>query len=156
MKLRLLYIQSSRDSWFIEATEAYTKKISGFGPFEFKSIKAADRDRDDSAEKKRLESEALIKAISPKDYVILFDEAGRAFENSKAFSDGMRKGQESGRQSVTFLIGGAFGTTPELKQRADAVWSLSNLTMNHMLATVVAMEQIYRALTIQNRIPYHN
>jgi 23S rRNA (pseudouridine1915-N3)-methyltransferase len=156
MKLRLLYIQSSRDSWFIEATETYTKKISGFCPFEFKSIKAADRDRDDSAEKKRLESEALLKAISSKDFVILFDEAGRAFENSKAFSDGMRKGQESGRQSVTFLIGGAFGTTPELKQRADAVWSLSNLTMNHMLATVVAMEQIYRALTIQNRIPYHN
>lgn len=156
MKVRLLYILSSKEDWFVSALETYDKKISAFVEFEVRALKAKSLGRENSAEKKLKESQLLLQQVSDRDFVILFDEGGKVFKDSVAFSDGLKKALESGRQSVTFLIGGAYGASEELKQRADRIWSLSALTMNHMLATIVAMEQVYRAYTIQKNLPYHN
>jgi 23S rRNA (pseudouridine1915-N3)-methyltransferase len=156
MKFRLHYVQSSKELWFQEACALYEKKLNGFGAFELKALKAKSLSRGSALEKKRAESQLLLDSVSTKDFVVLFDEAGKAFKNSIEFSEALRKGQESGRQSVTFLIGGAYGSSDELKNRADALWSLSPLTMNHMLAVVAALEQIYRSLMIQSNRPYHN
>jgi 23S rRNA (pseudouridine1915-N3)-methyltransferase len=54
------------------------------------------------------------------------------------------------------LIGGAFGVSDEVRQKSHRVISLSELTMNHLVAESVLLEQIYRSYTILNRIPYHN
>jgi 23S rRNA (pseudouridine1915-N3)-methyltransferase len=156
MKFRLHYVQSSKEVWFQEACALYDKKLNGFGSFELRALKAKSLSRSNADEKIQAESQLLLDSVSLKDFVILFDEAGRTFKDSIEFSDALRKGQESGRQSVTLLIGGAYGASDELKNRADARWSLSPLTMNHMLAVVAALEQVYRSLMIQSNRPYHN
>lgn len=156
MKIRLIYVQSSKEEWFSKALELYQKKVSAFGNFEIKVLKAKGLGRENSLEKKRKESELLMDQVSDKDLVVLFDENGKTFSDSIEFSADFKKAMESGKQSITFLIGGAYGASDELKNRADRTWSLSALTMNHMLATIVAVEQIYRSFTILNRLPYHN
>lgn len=156
MKVRLIYVQSSKEEWFLKALELYQKKISAFTTFEVKALKAKSLGRENAADKKHKESDLLLKEVSEKDLVILFDEKGQTFKNSISFSDNFKKALESGKQTVTFLIGGAYGASDDLKSRADKTWSLSALTMNHMLATTVVVEQIYRAYTIQNNLPYHN
>ncbi len=156
MKARFIFIQSSKEEWFLKALDLYERKISAFTDFEVKTLKAKGMGRENSDEKKNKESQILLDQVSEKDLAILFDERGKGFSDSLAFSENFKKTLESGKQSVTFLIGGAYGASKELKQRADQTWSLSPLTMNHMLASVVALEQVYRAFTIDRNIPYHN
>lgn len=156
MKIRFVFVQSSKEEWFLKALDVYEKKISAFGSFEVKVLKAKGLGRENAAEKKIKESQLLLEQVSEKDLVILFDEKGKVFSDSHAFAEGLKKALESGKQSVTFLIGGAYGASEDLKQRADRTWSLSALTMNHMLASIVALEQIYRSFTIDRNIPYHN
>ena len=156
MKLQLIYIQSSKEPWFSEATELYHKKINGFQSFEIKALKAKGLERSQADQKKKLESDLLLKNIETSDYVILFDENGKVFKDSVDFSKFLNQGLESGKQTIKFVIGGAYGSSEELQQRANLKASLSPLTMNHLVATVTALEQIYRGLTILKGIPYHN
>lgn len=156
MKARLIYIQSNREAWFQEALNLYLKKINGFVSFEIKALKAKGLDRSNFEEKKQKESDFLLKQLSAKDQVILFDEKGRRMSSSMEFSNQLIRCLESGKQNITFIIGGAYGVSDDLKQRADICISLSSLTMNHLVATVVSLEQIYRGFTIIKGIPYHN
>ena len=156
MKSQLLYIQSSKEPWFLEATELYHKKINGFFPFEIKALKAKGIERAQSEQKKKQESDLLLKHIEVSDYIILFDEKGRVFKDSIDFSKHLNTGLESGKQTIKFVIGGAYGSSELLQQRANLKASLSPLTMNHLVATVAALEQVYRGLTILKKIPYHN
>lgn len=156
MKIALIYLKGKTEPWSEEACENYAKKIAGYLPFERIAVKAKSLDRDNAAEKKNLEAEALMRKTQKSDLVILFDENGREFKSSHEFSNAFV--QMLGRQSkrVVFAIGGAYGFTEDARQQAQAVWSLSPLTMNHHLAQVTALEQIYRALTIWKNFPYHN
>lgn len=155
MKLALLSIGSEKESWYQEARGEYAKKISHFLSFEEIRLKPKSKERGQAAEKRELESAALLKSLSEKDYVILLDEKGKTFA-SKDFSHQLTKSLEKGKARVVFVLGGAFGASEELKKRADETWSLSSMTMNHLVAHVVLLEQIYRALTIVRGISYHN
>lgn len=156
MKCALYYIKGKGEPWAEEACQVYLKKLNGFLPFESKPIKAKQSDRDNAVDKKQAESKYFLNEIEPSDLLILFDESGRQFKNSREFSQNFIKilGRQSRR--IVFGIGGAYGFSDEARTRAQEIWSLSHLTMNHHLAHVVALEQIYRALTIWKNIPYHN
>ena len=88
--------------------------------------------------------------------MILFDERGKLHKNSRDFSAAIVKAIESGRQRIVFVIGGPYGFSQKAKDRADLLLSLSPLTLNHHVAKVTALEQVYRALTIWKNIKYHN
>lgn len=156
MKLKLLYLKGKEEPWAEDAADKLVKKINQFFPFERLAIKSKSNDRSQADEKKQAESTALLLKIQPSDYVILFDEGGKEHKNSIAFSQTLIQslGQQSSR--IIFVIGGPYGFSDEIKAIARARWSLSSLTMNHHVAQIVALEQIYRALTIWKGIPYHN
>ncbi len=156
MKLKFLILEGKPPTWVAEARAEYLSKIQPFVAIEIKSMKSPSVDRDSSEVKRKHEGEMILDEITDRDFLVLFDERGKASKNSEEFSSHLGRVLESGKQRVVLCIGGAYGFSEAVYQRADAKWSLSPLTMNHWLAAIMALEQIYRGLTILKGIPYHN
>lgn len=148
-------IETGLPDWFEEISAEYEKKISRFVSFDVKRIKAKGLARAQGAEKRILESNELLNRIEKSDFVILFDENGKNL-NTDAFGRQLVQKLEGGVKHVVFVVGGAYGASDDLKQRANQTWKLSDLTMNHLVAQIVGLEQIYRSLTIWKGVPYHN
>ena len=89
-----------------------------------------------------------------KEYVIICDERGKNL-SSPEFSQKITSSLENGKD-IIILIGGAFGFSPEIRARADFLWSFSNLVFPHRLAQAIVAEQIYRAQEIALGHPYHH
>ncbi len=155
MQTSVLCILSESPAWLKEIQEVYVKKIKPFGAFEIKEIKPKKHGRDQAEFKKSIESELLLAQIKDQDFVVLLDENGKDL-NSIEFSKKMERWNNSGKKRLVFLIGGAYGVSNEVKNRAQDSLRLSTLTMNHWMAQAVLLEQIYRAHAIQNGLPYHN
>ena len=156
MKIAWVHIASGREP-FAEAAEAlYLQKLSAFFQTEILTIKAKTGEREQAADKRRAESAKLLEIFKPDDFVVLFDDKGQAFADSVEFSKRIVRAIESGKKRLVLVIGGAFGVDEAVRSRANLLVSLSHLTFNHHVARVVAMEQLYRALTIWKNLPYHN
>ncbi len=156
MKGLFLHIQTSRDLWFDEALERYLTKLNHFFSFEVKRIQSDSSSRMDRSQKVKSEDKLILSSIRSTDLVLAFDEKGRTFIDSRAFSAYLVKKIEMGKPRIVFVVGGAFGLGAGLRERTSDLISLGPLTLNHHLAMIVAMEQIYRSLTIWKGIPYHN
>ncbi len=155
MKSVLFDFKTSKEPWFDEAKAVYLKKISGFINFEIISLKTLKQSRDDLKAKKKFEEDELFAHLKPDDFVILFDEIGRDL-TSVQFSEQLEKATTSGKKRIVYVVGGAYGVSENIKMKAHLKISLSKMIMNHLVAETVVLEQIYRALTIQKNIPYHN
>jgi len=155
MKVSLVTIDSGCPQWFSSVSNEYEKKISRFVDFEIKRIKSKALARSQAGEKANWESKEILTKIDSSDFVILFDELGKSMD-TQLFKKQLVERIEGGVRSIVFIVGGAFGASQELKQRANLTWKLSDLTMNHLIAQLVGLEQIYRALTIWKGVPYHN
>ncbi|MCM2280309.1 MAG: 23S rRNA (pseudouridine(1915)-N(3))-methyltransferase RlmH [Bdellovibrionaceae bacterium] len=155
MKLALLTIGGHKEPWLLELSAEYERKIRHFVPFEVIRQKPAKLDRSSGSAKREAESQTLLKSIAKEDLVILCDERGVPLDSLR-FSNRLVQAFERGRQRVVVVVGGAFGASEDLRARADWIWSLSPLVLNHHIAQAVALEQLYRALTIWRNIPYHN
>ena len=97
----------------------------------------------------------ILRRVKPDSYLVLLDENGR-MQSSREFAAFIDQNIKSRFKKLTFVIGGAFGFSQELKQRANDSISLSKLTFSHQLARLVFAEQLYRAFTILRNEPYHN
>lgn len=155
MKLVLVTIASAHEEWSELAEATYFKKIKPLFPFEVKALKPAKISREDKNLKIEQDSKVLLKELSHDDFIILFDERGKKL-NSIQFSKELEKIFNGGKKRCVFIIGGAFGVSEELRQKAQLTISFSDMVFNHLIAQTVALEQIYRALTIQKNLPYHN
>lgn len=111
---------------------------------EVEHIKASDPAR---------EGERLL-ALSEDCFRLVLDERGRVF-TSRAFADEVKKITLHPRKTCAILIGGSDGHHPRVREKADLLWALSTMTLQHELALVVALEQLYRAHTILAGLPYH-
>ncbi len=100
------------------------------------------------------EGELILEKIHKTDFIILTDINGTKFSSSKKFSDYLNKISMS-HNSICFIIGGAFGVSDNVKSIANASLSFSDMTFPHMLARIMLLEQIYRAIAISNNHPYH-
>lgn len=156
MRLVFLSLETKKEEWVSRAKAHYLTKIQGFLKAEEVTIKSPSKDRDAAAIKRRLEAEKIKKFLQPNDFLVLWDEGGKTFKNSEAFAKEFSAVLESGASRVVFLIGGAFGVDEGIKALAKKSWCLSPLTFNHWIAQIVALEQVYRGLTILKNIPYHN
>lgn len=98
------------------------------------------------------ESDRILAKLQLDDYVILLDERGTSL-TSPGLAELVE--HELGR-NITFVIGGAYGVSDELRDRADFVWSLSELVFPHQLVRLIVTEQLYRAYAISHGLPYHH
>ena len=155
MKWSLFDFKTAREPWFDEAEQVYLKKIKPYAALEVSHLKTLKADRNEAALKKNFESKSLLEKLTSDDYIILLDENGKKY-GSIEFSALINSVHESGKKRGVFIIGGAFGVTEEIKKKSHKMVCLSEMTMNHLVAEIMLLEQFYRALTILNRIPYHN
>jgi 23S rRNA (pseudouridine1915-N3)-methyltransferase len=156
MKIVFYYLSGKKSDWSEQVSDEYLKKLSRYFEVEKTAVKSVSEGRENSKEKQKYEAEALLKKIQAKDYVVLFDEAGKLAKNSVDFSKLLISILSNQNQRIVFVIGGPYGFADDIKKRAQLKLSLGPLTMNHHLALVVALEQVYRAITIWKNIPYHN
>ena len=155
MKIILLSVNSANEPWHQMAVDLYVKKINPMVPFEVNNLKKSGASREQAHKKKIEESEKLLESIKPDDYVILFDERGKSL-SSEDFSKKFEHILGSGKKRCLLICGGAYGVSEEVQKRADLKLALAPFVMNHLVAQVVILEQVFRAMTIIKGTPYHN
>ncbi len=107
------------------------------------------------SQQKDKEGEAILKKLSSTDVLILLDEKGKAY-TSVEFSEFLQKKMNSGIKQLVFTVGGPYGFSDALYQRAQGSISLSKMTFSHQMVRLFFVEQIYRAFTILRNEPYHH
>ncbi|WMI65742.1 23S rRNA (pseudouridine(1915)-N(3))-methyltransferase RlmH [Aestuariibaculum sp. YM273] len=107
------------------------------------------------AQQKAKEGELILSKINNTDALILLDENGKQFD-SVAFSNYLQKHMNSGIKQLVFVIGGPYGFSDEVYQKANGKISLSKMTFSHQMIRLFFTEQIYRGFTILRNEPYHH
>ena len=155
MKITLLVIGKTADARLQSLIEDYQQRLTHYVPFELvvipdiKNAKALTRDQ-----LKTAEGEAVLRFVTPAMDVLLLDEHGREFRSIE-FADFLQKKMSSGKDLV-LVIGGAYGFSEAVYARANGKISLSQMTFSHQMIRLMAIEQIYRAMTILRGEPYHH
>jgi 23S rRNA (pseudouridine1915-N3)-methyltransferase len=155
MKLVVLWVHSSQEEWVDLAIHTYAEKIRHHEILELLSVKSIKLGRGHRDQKIKEESESILKLLKPTDLVILCDPKGITL-TSEGWSSELSKAKQSGCKRWVLIIGGAFGVSESLRQRAQKRVTLSPMILNHHIALIVALEQIYRAISIEKKLPYHN
>ena len=107
------------------------------------------------ASQKEKEGELILKKVQTSDELVLLDEQGKQY-SSVDFSDYLQKKMNAGLKQLIFVIGGPYGFSAEVYQRANGKISLSKMTFSHQMVRVFFVEQLYRAFTILKNEPYHH
>jgi 23S rRNA (pseudouridine1915-N3)-methyltransferase len=154
MRVRIVAVGSRMPRWVDEAFDDYTKRLSSKLKVTLTEIAAGPRGAGRSETKAMaVESERILAAVRPDDYVIALDERGKAF-STRELADWLQERMQGGRDLV-FVIGGPDGLAAEVLARGDLKLSLSRLTFPHALVRVVLAEQLYRAHSVLAGHPYH-
>ena len=142
--------------WVREGLELYVSRLSHYLHFSLKEIpelkKAASLTKEQIKEK---EGELLLGEIQPRDEVILLDEHGKELR-SVEFASWIQDRLSRGGRDLVFVIGGAYGFSSKVYERADGKVSLSKMTFSHQMVRTIFAEQLYRAFTIIKGEPYHH
>lgn len=156
MDILLLTIGKTRTQFVADGIKEYTKRLSRYLPFDILELPdvRAIKSMTERMQKIR-EGELILEKILPSDHVVLLDERGREY-SSVEFSAYIEKLMASGRKRTVFVVGGPYGFSEEVYNRADAKLSLSRMTFNHEMIRMFFVEQIYRAMTILRGEPYHH
>lgn len=155
MKIILMTLSSKKNNWVESVISEYSIKISRFINFEYRNLKSSSFSREDHEQKKQFDSKKILESLSNEDYVILCDETGSSY-NTHTFYDKLKIHMENKSKNIVFIIGSAYGVNEKVVKRANERLSLSLFTLNHLIAQVVLVEQIYRSITLWKGAPYHN
>ena len=154
MRISIVAVGTKMPAWVSQAVEEYCRRLPRELKVQWLEIPLARRVRDSKAEQLReREGEQLLRAIPPGDRVIALDVPGERISTPQLARQ-LELWQMSG-SNYSLLVGGPDGLSPACLERADARWSLSDLTLPHPLVRVLLAEQLYRAWTITVNHPYH-
>jgi len=155
MKFRFLWPRSTADAELVSVIDRYLNRIKHFYPIEVREV-LGERGRQavQRGSIMRAQSARLMEAIPKAGYIVVLDERGRAMDSLK-FAKWLERLTMDQPHGVTFVLGGDVGLAEAVRERADLLLSLSEMTLPHQLARVVLLEQIYRACTLMRNIPYH-
>ena len=154
MKCRLIAAGTRLPEWVNSGFHEYQKRLRNPVVLELHEIPIATRRAGENPVRAiQREGADMLAALGRDDYVVALEIAAKAMsteELSAWLADRMRDGR-----SLALLIGGPDGLSPQCRERADQNWSLSPLTLPHALVRVVVAEQLYRAMSLLSRHPYH-
>jgi len=155
MRITLIESGKTRDPFIREGVELFKKRVERYVPFQIETIPDLKNTRNMTMkEVQEKEGKLLLKRLKPGDFLILLDERGREF-HSISFAEYLNS-LEGRVNQLLFVIGGPYGFSLEVYERANAKISLSKMTFSHQLVRVIFMEQLYRAYTILKGEPYHH
>lgn len=155
MKITLLVVGKTTDTHIELLIQEYQKRLAHYIPFniqvipELKNTKALTLEQ-----QKQTEGELILRTINSSTDLVLLDEHGKEFRSIE-FADYLQKKMSSGRD-VVFVVGGPYGFSQAVYERANGKISLSKMTFSHQMVRLFFVEQIYRAMTILRGEPYHH
>ena len=156
MEIELLTIGKTSIRFVEDGIAEYIRRLKHYIPYSIKSLPdVKNASKMDQAKQKDAEGEKILDVISNSDFVVLLDERGKQY-SSIEFSAFLEKQMISGRRKVIFVVGGPYGFSKPVYDRADSLLSLSKMTFNHEMVRLFFTEQIYRAMTILRGAPYHH
>jgi 23S rRNA (pseudouridine1915-N3)-methyltransferase len=150
MRFRVIWPGKTRDARLRSLIEDYLERLTHFVRVEVVELKEAGGGERPGIDK---ETRRISDALRPGGIVVILDVAGVEW-TSQQLAEQVRSWEGRGIKEVSFVIGGPHGLPPDLVARADRLWSLSRLTLTHEMARVLLFEQLYRAYTIINGLPY--
>ena len=155
MKTTLLVVGKTVGNELPKLIETYVQRVKHYIPFDIQVIPDLKNTKNMSeAQQKQLEGEAILRAVEG-NFVVLLDEHGREY-SSLTFADQLQTWLNTSTRGLTFVIGGPYGFSEAVYQRADAKISLSQMTFSHQMIRLLFVEQLYRAMTILRGEPYHH
>lgn len=155
MKTVLILIGKTTNKHFVAGINDYSERINHYMPFEIKVIQEIKNTKSLTEDQQKIaEGSLILKLLQPSDTVVLLDEHGEE-RRSVAFAKWLQGKQFNARRLV-FVIGGPYGFSQEVYDRATELVSLSKMTFSHQMVRLIFTEQLYRACTIIKGEPYHH
>ncbi|MBD5188721.1 MAG: 23S rRNA (pseudouridine(1915)-N(3))-methyltransferase RlmH [Bacteroidales bacterium] len=156
MEIELLTVGKTTIKFVSEGIDEYLKRLKHYITYRITPLPDIKKNASLNAERqKEAEGEIILSRLQASDYVILLDERGKEY-SSIEFSDFLEKQMIAGRKRVVFVVGGPYGFSGAVYERADGKISLSRMTFNHEMVRLFFTEQVYRAMTILRGEPYHH
>ncbi len=156
MKISLLTVGRTDVEWIRQGLAVYSSRLKHYVNFSVTEIPELKNVSSLSKEQiKEKEGELILKNIRSEDRLILLDEKGKEY-SSMEWADEINRNLVRSSRNMTFVIGGAYGFSPGVYQRAEAMISFSRMTFSHQMIRVIFAEQLYRAFTIIKGEPYHH
>jgi 23S rRNA (pseudouridine1915-N3)-methyltransferase len=151
MRVRLIWVGKTRDAHLRALCDEYLKRLGRFTRVEITELResGAVDEREGIAD----EGRRIISALRSDALAVLLDVEGKQWSSLELAAE-FERWQTQGTKEVAFITGGPYGTSTEVAKRAQLRWSLSRLTLTHEMARVVLLEQLYRAHTIIQGLPY--
>jgi len=151
MPIKIIAIAKTKEKFYQAVEAEYLKRLGSFAKVEFEILAAS---RANFAAKIIFEeAEKILAKIKLSDFVVVLDKEGSQF-SSPDLAKKLGRWLTSGKNLV-FVIGGTYGLSQQILDRADFIWSFSELTFTHEMIRTIFLEQLYRAFTILNNKPYH-
>ena len=156
MNIKLLTIGKTDNKALQSLIDDYSKRLSFYIKFDLEIIPDIKNVKNLSeSQQKEKEGELILAKLTSTDQLILLDEKGTTF-SSVGFSDYLQKKMNSGAKNLVFVIGGPYGFSDEVYQKAQGKISLSLMTFSHQMVRLFFIEQLYRGFTILRNEPYHH
>lgn len=156
MKIKLLVVGKTTDEYIQAGMDNYIKRIKRYIGFDIEIIPALKNTKNLSINQiKEKEGELITGKLQSGELLILLDEKGKQM-NSIDFSKMIQQQMLQGLKNVVFVIGGAYGFSQNVYQKASSKLSISQMTFSHQIIRLIFLEQLYRAFTIINNEPYHH
>ncbi len=156
MKITLLVVGRTTDNYLIPYINEYSQRLQHFTQFNIEVIPELKNARKLSeAQQKELEGDLIQKAIMSGDYIVLLDEGGKEFRSTE-FANWIEHRQNVSTKRLLFIVGGPYGFSQKVYNLANEKISLSRMTFSHQMIRLLFTEQLYRAYTIINHLPYHH
>lgn len=156
MEIVLLLNGKTSEKYLEEGIKIYTDRLKHYVRFSSMVLPPIKNAQNLSPSQiKTLEGEKIIETLKKADFVVLLDEAGAQY-SSRKFADFLQKNMNLSFKNIYFVVGGAFGFSKDVYERANAKISLSSMTFSHQMVRLFFVEQLYRAFTILNGEAYHN
>jgi len=156
MTIKLLTIGKTDDKQLQTLIDTYVKRLEHYNRFELEIIPDLKKTRNLTIEQQKvMEGKLILDKVITSDFLVLLDENGKQY-SSEGFSEYIQKRLNSGMKQLIFVVGGPYGFSEEVYQRANGKVSLSKMTFSHQMVRLFFVEQIYRAFTILRNEPYHH
>jgi 23S rRNA (pseudouridine1915-N3)-methyltransferase len=156
MKIVLLVVGKSDNSFWNDALKEYRERLRHYIPFEIEVIADVKNAKSmTEPEQKEKEGALLLKSLQPGDCCVLLDERGKEY-TSVEFAGWLERKMHSVPKRLVFLSGGPFGFSEEVYQSVPEMIALSRMTFSHQMIRPVFVEQLYRAMTIIKNESYHH
>lgn len=156
MKITLAVIGKTEVGFVRQGIDEYVKRLQHYVQFDIRYIGDVKATRNmTEAQQKAAEGKMLLAALETSDHVVLLDEHGSE-RTSVEYSEWLQRRMSSGCKRLVFVVGGPYGFSKEVYDRANEKISLSKMTFPHKLVRLIFVEQLYRAFTILRHEPYHH